>query len=251
MVDPQTGKVMAGLKEQWATADVIQQRMLDLGMGIRTDSVVVNPSFASNYHAHRIDPFWEKAPVKVEAAHYGLVKDRIWGDGSDFLLSIEDNHASYASIHYWPREFLEENRELVRQINQRIGYRFQLMEATWPTVTTRSQRAEFRLKWRNAGVAPCYFPLYPTITLKDDKGGIIASFTLDKFRLDSLKPGPKAQGGGDPVDHLYTTMPLEYEGTFDVYISAGDILGKPVIELPLDNSDGAKRYRIGTITLKR
>lgn len=251
VVDPATGQALATLKEHWNTADVIQQRMLDLGMGIRTDSVLVNPSFASNYHAHRIDPFWEKAPVKVESAHYGLVKDRFWGDGSDFLLAIEDNHASYASIHYWPREFLQDNRELVRQINQRLGYRFQLIEAAWPMAVTRSQRAEFRLKWCNAGVAPCYFPLYPTITFKDEKGGIVASFTLDKFRLDSLKPGPKEEGGGEPVEYVYTTMPLEYEGTYDVYISAGDVLGKPLVELPLDDSDGAKRYRIGKITLMK
>jgi hypothetical protein len=30
------------------------------------------------------------------------------------------------SIHWWPREELEENRETVRRINLRLGYRIQI-----------------------------------------------------------------------------------------------------------------------------
>jgi len=36
-----------------------------------------------------------------------------------------------SSIHYFPEEFLKENRELVRKINLRLGYRFQLQEMSW------------------------------------------------------------------------------------------------------------------------
>ena len=39
-------------------------------------------------------------------------------------------------------------------------------------------------------------------------------------------------------------------GTFDVYLSVGRVDGTPVYELPLADSDGHRRYRIGKITFK-
>ena len=69
----------------------------------------------------------------LESEHYGpSVKRGAWQDGSRYLDAVEEYHASYASIHWWPREFLQENRALIDRINRRLGYRIQLVEASWP-----------------------------------------------------------------------------------------------------------------------
>ena len=41
--------------------------------------------------------------------------------------AIEEYHASYVSIHWWPREFLDENKDLIARMNRRLGYRLQLV----------------------------------------------------------------------------------------------------------------------------
>jgi len=64
-------------------------------------------------------------------------------------------HASYASVHWWPREFLAANEDLVRRINLRLGYRLQLVEATWPSEIVADSTFWFSTQWQNAGTAPC------------------------------------------------------------------------------------------------
>ena len=44
--------------------------------------------------------------------------------------------------------------------------------------------------------------------------------------------------------------PATPAGEYSVYISVGKRDGTPIYELPLENSDGHKRYKIGTISLK-
>ena len=117
-----------------------------------------------------------------------------WGDGSGVLQAVEDDHASFLSIHYFPEEFLKENRELIRKINLRLGYRFQLEGISWRDNTPVNGKFVVNWKWRNAGVAPCYMPAYPAVTLKDKKGGIVAVFVDANVRLDSLMPGKDGKG---------------------------------------------------------
>ena len=73
----------------------------------------------------------------LEHEHYGPSKGRgAWGDGSLLLKAVEDYHASYLSIHWWPHEFLEENKAVIDRINRRLGYRIQLLEMSWPRKAT-------------------------------------------------------------------------------------------------------------------
>jgi hypothetical protein len=53
---------------------------------------------------------------------YGASVERgAWGDGSRYLQAVEDDHASYASIHWWPRELLAANRVAVTLKDERGG----------------------------------------------------------------------------------------------------------------------------------
>ena len=47
----------------------------------------------------------------------------------------------------------------------------------------------------------------------------------------------------------YGYAPNTQPGTYGLYVSVGMRDGTPVIALPLENDDGHRRYRLGTIQL--
>lgn len=250
------------------------------GLTLRDDSILVDAGDRAYHNAAMAQLFWPTAPVIIESCHYGLRRDQgVWGDGSKYLEALEEYHASYASIHWWPREFLAENRELVRQMNLRMGYRLQVAEASWPSHLVLEENAilRFASRWRNAGVAPCLPGGCPAVTLKDSHGGIVAVFVDEGFDVRALPVGPPGQTElrdqeatfvlRPPLIHApQSSAPVLEEpgvpipmpdpepppaslrpGTYEVYISIGTRTGTPRIALPLPHSDGARRYRLGVL----
>ena len=169
------------------------------GLTLRDDSILVQPKDRAYFHADLARMFWPTVPVVLECEHYGSSKRRgAWEDGRLYLQAVEDYHASYASAHWWPREFLEANRDLIRRINLRLGYRIQLAEASWPSEVGIDSTFQLSAKWRNAGVAPCLPGGHPAVTLKDSEGGIVGVFVDHKFDVRSLPPA--APGKAEVVD---------------------------------------------------
>jgi len=65
--------------------------------------------------------------------NYGPSKRKnAWGDGSLLLQAVEEYHASYMSIHWWPRILLNENRDIIEKINRRMGYRISKVYSSSP-----------------------------------------------------------------------------------------------------------------------
>jgi len=221
---------------------------LGKGMALRDDSILVQGGKNAYFHAGMAQSFWPTLPVILESEHYGGSRDRgNWKDGSQYLLAVEQYHASYVSIHWWPREFLDENRELVEKINRRLGYRIQLVEASWPERLRVGDKWRFSAGWRNAGVAPCLPGGYPAITLKDAKGGIAGVFTDQSFDVRALTVSEpdKAKVFEQSAEF---TLPFNLQGgKYDFFVSIGTKTGTPQIALPLPDSDGQRRYRIGSI----
>ncbi len=233
------------------------------GVSLRDDSILVNGEYPW-YHDYQAGDFWRLYPVVLESQHYGPAKDNgNWGDGSRYLEAIEAYHASFASVHWYPREFLRENRELVDRINLRLGYRLQLLEISWPEEVRREEPLSVGYRWRNAGVAPCYPGGFPAITLKDEKGGIVGVFVDEGFDMRDLPVGPPGeakpverranvgfgQGDKDLVRFRIPPQQILKAGTYDLYISVGSRTGTPVIALPLEGEDGHLRYLLGKITI--
>ena len=227
------------------------------GLSLRDDSILVQGGQNAYLSADFAPLFWQKVPVVLESEHYGPSRDRgCWKDGSQYLEAVEKYHASYASVHWWPREFLAANEDLVRKINLRLGYRLQLVEASWPSEIAADSSFWFATTWRNAGVAPCLPGGYPALTLKDAKGRIAGVFVdegLEMRNLPVAEPGKAAS-----KDHKAEfNLPLASEararllkpGEYDVYISVGTSTGTPRIALPLADDDGHRRYRLGTLTV--
>ena len=101
------------------------------GLTLRDDSIMVQPPPRSWYHSEMAQKFWQHFPVILEHQHYGpSVEKKAWSKDL-FLKALEDYHASYMSIHWWPRVFLNDNRDVIDQMNMRMGYRLQLRAASW------------------------------------------------------------------------------------------------------------------------
>jgi hypothetical protein len=235
-----------------------------LGMTLRDDSILVQGGDDAWHRPYLAPLFWPNVPVVLESEHYGSSKKRgAWGDGSLYLKAIEEHRASYASVHWYPREFLKEMRPLIDRINLRLGYRLQLLEASWPKEVDASTGLTIGYRWRNAGVAPCYRGGYPAVTLKDEKGGIAAVFVDEEFDVRSLPVGPPGEAvpvgrEAKPISQasrpqLTFALPPPHilkPGAYSLYISVGSRTGTPELMLPLADDDGRKRYRLGVIAIR-
>ncbi len=237
----------------------LTDRMLSQGVTLRDDSICVQPPPNSWYHAQLAQSFWPRLPVVLEHEHYGpSLRSGAWGDGSLLLQAVEEYHASYLSIHWWPREFLEANRDVIARINRRLGYRLQLRKLSWPGQIALGQPFVVESTWANAGVAPCYPGGYPALTLKDQQGGIASVHVLEQVDLRELEVGAPGQAPTRDITatltmaRVYVDGPRQFaraahDGTYDVYVSVGMRDGTPRIALPLDQGDGQRRYRVGRI----
>lgn len=244
---------------------------LSKGVTMRDDSILVQPEPIAWHHAEMAQAFWPKLPVILEHGHYRASKAKgAWKPGL-LLKSVEEYHASFMSVHAWPREYLAENRSQIDQINQRMGYRLLPTSISWPksvSIATpqksytaytdltghgdTTKRFKVQWSWTNKGVAPCYPGGYPTLTIKDKKGGIVAVLVDDTLNLRDLKVGPPDQAPvtqhqSEFIIGLYA--PTTLSGTYDLYLSVGSRDGTPTIALPLKNSDGQRRYHLGPISL--
>jgi len=222
----------------------------DAGLALRDDSILVQGGDNAYFSAELARGFWQSAPVILESEHYGGSRDRgNWKDGSQYLQAVEEYHASYVSIHWWPREFLAENTQLVAKINQRLGYRLQLAEAAWAPSTDLREPIRWRATWRNAGVAPCYPGGYPCLTLRDEQGGICGVFVDESFDMRRLPVAAPGEAEGI-VQEATFALPFQLQGgTYELYVSVGTRQGTPTIALPLPGDDGQRRYKLGELAI--
>lgn len=223
------------------------------GVTLRDDSILVSPPPHSWYHAGMAQAFWPERPVILEhQVHRILTASGQWRP--DLLAeAVEAYHASYLSIHGWPRlELASIPPATLDGINRRLGYRLQLRRIDWPAAIVSGRPFDLNTVWADAGVAPCYPGGYLAITLKDAKGGIVSVLVDDGWNLRDLKPGPP---GAIPeaahVSHLVAARfgPVTLPGNYDLYVSVGRSDGTPTLALPLDRDDGQRRYKVGRINL--
>jgi hypothetical protein len=232
---------------------------LSKNVTLRDDSILVSQK-RPWFHAEMAQAFWPKMPVILEHEHYGGVKAQGKWDGNTLLDAIEAYHASYMSIHWWPREELQALGDSVARINRRLGYRVQLREAAWPAEVPLGEPFVVETAWANAGVAPYHQGGFWAMTLKDARGGIVSVQVDEAFDLKNLKVAPPNEA---PVERLRsrfvvarqfseklgTHAPPTKAGIYDVFVSVGSRDGTPGIALPLAGHDSQRRYRLGQISL--
>ena len=222
------------------------------GVSLRDDSIMVQPPPNSWYHAELAQQFWPTLPVILEHEHYGSSLARKAWSSELMKKAVEDYHAAFMSIHWWPRIELEENRELIDDVNRRLGYRLQLRRISWPREIKIGQWFDIESEWANAGVAPCYPGGYMALTFKDAQGGIVSVNVEQNFDMRALLPGPVGEAEPQNISMpaiVGMVAPVVLPGDYDVFVSVGTLDGTPKIALPLPNDDGHRRYKLGTITV--
>ena len=232
---------------------------LSKGVTIRDDSILVSMKVPW-YHADLAQAFWPKLPVILEHEHFHGIKARNKWNGDTLLASVEAYHASYMSIHGWPREVLNEWGEPINRINRRMGYRIQLQEISWPSEVKLGESFAVATTWANAGVAPLYPGGFWSLTLRDEKGGLASAHVDESFDFRNLKPATTNEVFAQKLKPGFTVAqafpglkgshkPPTKPGMYDVFVSVGDRDGTPRIALPLAGHDGQRRYRVGQIKL--
>ena len=89
------------------------------------------------------------------------------------------------------------------------------------------------------------------VTLKDDKGGIVAVLVEEGYTMSALTPKPVGEAKGHSLKSQFRMgliAPTTHPGTYAIYVSIGDRDGTPRIALPLKQDDGHRRYRLGTLS---
>lgn len=229
------------------------------GVAWRDDSILVQPPPCEWYHEDQAERFWRTLPVVLEHGLYEWCSSNKSWNPKRLVEAAELMHASYMSIHGDPHRIFAENEAIVRELAVRLGYRFRVVSISWPdSVETGPKGRPFTvsLSFSNGGLAPCYRDAFPCLTVKDAKGRIIAVMADSDFNLRSLMPAER--NAKEPVARHVATFrlgrfnaPKLPEGVLDLYVSVGKVDGTPVYELPLDNDDGQRRYKIGKITFAR
>ena len=205
----------------------ILQMILDTGLTLRDDSLNVFKDPKLFYNAEMAGHFWKTRPVILEMGHYSYAKkNNLWG-GDRYLKAIEDYHGSYASIHGNPKEFLAENKELIAQINRRLGYRLCLQKAEWKKTVSKSDRLTIRAEWKNSGIAPCLPGGHPCWTLINKKGDICAVFADESFNVRVIMPNEFVS-----TERSFFITPKLVPGRYTVCVSVGSPSGTPQIALP-------------------
>jgi len=238
------------------------------GIGLRDDSILVQPAPKSWFHSDLAQKFWPKTPVFIEHEHYGGSKERGAWDNDLLYKSVEDYHATYMSIHWWPQIEWAECKENIQKINRRLGYRLQLRRIEYPKQVKIGEDFQVKTTWANAGVAPCYNGGFMALTLTESTPGPDA-VTPDGTKTDCLNPGIVSVLSDEtlnmnelavgPVDAIPTTehvsvfrigyiAPTTKPGKYFLWVSVGERDGTPVYTLPYD-TNWKKRYCVGTIEL--
>ena len=267
----------------WNTAedDPCMVEMRKLRIGLRDDSIMVSPKPHQWFHGGWARKFAaEGLPVVVESRHFfaDVNRDR-WYEGGLFDSTIE-YQASFQGIHWWPKEFLERNRPEIDRINQRLGYRFELREVTWPEAAKIGERVEIDSIWVNVGVAAAREDLYAAWSILDENNVVAWTCVCDNYDFRHLEP--TLEGGENPAsvmglvhfgwdwpcsgcggvpDHPAVhhdgsiaqhgaRVPTLAPGSYSLCVSVGKADGSPRIALPLANQIGkSRRYRIGKIRI--
>ncbi|MDO4576414.1 MAG: DUF4832 domain-containing protein [Planctomycetia bacterium] len=224
------------------------------GVTLRDDSILVFHAPNHWYHADMAERFWKTMPVILEHEHYGFAMRKGTWNNEMLYQSVEAYHASYMSIHGRAKPEWEGCQDVIRKINLRLGYRLQLRELEYPKEIRVGEPFTVRWKWANAGVAPCYPGGFVTMTLKDEKGGLVAVLSDETFDVKTLEVGKIDAIPEKEHTSTFTAglvAPVTQPGTYDVYISVGERDGTPVFALPLPDDDGQRRYKVGKIIVTK
>ena len=140
---------------------------------------------------------------------------------------------------------INENRELVDHLTNRIGYHFHLQRAAFPSVINGP--FDIELTWLNRGVAPIYIPSTVAIALIDDAGQRAATVWPDGVQPRLWMPDKPAK---ETSRVMFTNVkPGKYR--LALAITSKPDEAKPFIHLGTELPTVAGWYVLGSVTIAK
>ncbi len=236
--------------------DKILKYCLATGIGFRDDSngvawyIKLGFDYANVRSPEIFDLVWEHIPVILESDHYGDIKNTLWENGKRLEKGIEETHATYIGFHYYPREWLAENKDVAERLVNKCGYWYFPKYAVLPDTLRKGSNANYlKLTWENHGVAPAYHRYYLKLQLENIQ-------TKQKYFLSLAEANNLTWMPGRIVGEHYD---LEINnsfasGKYNIRIGLEDNSGSQtrMLKLPFKNSrkeeDGF--YKMGEIFIE-
>jgi alpha-glucosidase len=187
---------------------------------------------------------------------YEGVKRRGWWDGQKdksgcgFRLEecIENGKPTWVDLGRGGASglrMLQENRELIERLTNRIGYHFHLQRASHPARAARGG-FDLELTWINQGVTPIYIPCAVAVALLDHSGEPAGTAWPPECRPDQWMPGQPA------VEKAHVSCPGLAAGEYRLAVAltrkSGDAV--PYIRLGTDLPTADGWYILGKIDLQ-
>jgi hypothetical protein len=134
-----------------------------------------------------------------------------------------------------------------------VGYRYQLEEATYPTVIKAGDNLSLEMIWRNTGYAPSYPRMGQTFSLHlyvIDSAGVVAGDAILPASINAWMPAETFPGMA-PVNEVSALVELPtVPGAYLLKVGIVEERTGNLINLAIAGRDAAGRYPIGSITIE-
>jgi hypothetical protein len=141
-------------------------------------------------------------------------------------------------------EVLKRRPDLVRKADLKMGYRFEISEARWPSAITPGHTLAIATSWKNSGTGRLPFRHAPAFYLLDQQGATIAR-CLDKTSDVTQWVSTNLY----PVKVEMEIPPNAPKGTYALAAALEDPQGVPRIALAIKGDDGHRRFVLGQIVV--
>lgn len=169
------------------------------GIGLRSDSIL-----SGNYsETHKLDDAYGKEPtvfefvnsyssMKSAADSFGLPSnDNGHWNEDRYLLSFFIGKPSYMDLGQYNNDsqsFVNDNRELIELLSNKMGYHFVLKEMNIPAKVYEGKTITLDAEWMNKGITPLYEECYPAIAVLDENNRVIDKCWLAGFNPERWLP---------------------------------------------------------------
>lgn len=180
-----------------ADTGLIAKYAVSKGVGLRNDGIANNAAMAGLTLDAK-----HKTPVALElASSYATLKnnatnitsanaDRIWNERS-YIKGFELSAANYMDLGQYNSDsdlFVEDNEEIIKDIADRMGYKFALKDIKISTDIKNGDSCDVTTTWENSGVSYLYRDCNIALAVLDENGTEIFRAWLDNTDAKTFAP---------------------------------------------------------------
>ncbi|MDP4238120.1 MAG: DUF4832 domain-containing protein [Bacteroidota bacterium] len=227
----------------------LHQQAVSMGVGLRRDGICGN---GNGLDAAICDG---KMPVVFEFyGDYEMMEKLGWwygkkdNQGRGFTLEscIENGKPTYCDLSRGGNSgllLLKKEPELIKKLNNRLGYHFVINKATFPEKLSSKKENLISVTWENRGVTQIYFPIKVVYALISNEGKIVSTCDADVSRPAEWKSDKPINS----ADQLNFKSASKGKYTLAVGILQLTDKEKPSIKLGVELKNENGWYQLGQV----